>query len=1653
MSRQKYFVCLLALAGGAAVFHSHSTHNLPKTRPLALNHQRNPGAKTKGNGVSNFEALPLAFEPNVGQAGARAQFVGRGQGITVLLTQEGIAVIPAMTTRRHNTAGTPNAGWQGDSLKIGFHYEEVFPRSGKRAGITWAGEQRLTGESNYFLGRDSRNWRTRVPHFAAAEAMIGADDFRGNNRVPPGREQEKGEVGVEIRGDKQGFEYDLRVPPGGDVTRLRLSLAGARRVRLDASGDLWASVGESEIRMGKPSVYEELLQTGSSPQGQKPGTEKVKMGNGVSASQITGPKRRRRGSSVRKRPSGKGTGSARRERRYRNRRKIRGGNSRPPAMRRPRRDAPRRPRKPTRQNGPAPTRSRGTRASQPEFGLDLAPEAAGEKRSERKTVESGYLLEADGTIGFRVGPHDAGATLVIDPSISIAYSTFLGGSGSDAANSVAMDSAGNVYVGGTTTSATTFTETGSTTLGPGGGASDLFIAKIDPSKSGASSLVYLTFLGGSGTETGGIVAVDSKGNLAVAGTTTSSDFPVTDGSKLTTGSNDVTVTEIDPTGSKLVYSTIFGGNGAEAAQGAGGIALDGSGNIFVASDTSSTDLPVTAGAFQQTYGGGTSDGFLAIFQPVVSPHLKYCTYLGIDAQAGASGVAVDASGNAYLAGYTTNPGTTFPAKNAFQPAYGGDPDDAFLMEISPSGKGATDLVFATLLGGSGLDEAYAVAVDTATPPNVYVTGMTASINFPTNGAIAAYQANLHTNATANAFLSVVTRNATGMTSLAYSSYLGGSETDSGESLAVTAANSVYVAGSTSSFDFPWLNNLQPYNGDGDAFVAKLDPTSAGAASLVYSTPLGGVAPAGGTVSADAAGIASDGAGHVIVAGQTTATDFPSAGSPGNGFQLICGSCQQSPPASDAFVVEIQESAVLEPSIYFSTANLNFGMQYVGATNVPPQFTAVYNGGETPLQISNIGITGPNSGDFSLINPGGCLAAPISPGSSCSFGVGFVPSTVGPEAAAVSFTDNAPGNPQVLEAIGTGEGPLATLSPASANFGNQPEGTQSAAMTITLTNTGNETLTIVQVVVGGANAVQFPPEIRNSCVNETAVNVGASCTFGVNFAPTATGTFTGEIDFFDNSGGVAGSEQIVPLTGVGTPPAPIANLQPTALVFGTENVGSSTAAQTVSLTNVGSAGLNVTGISITGSNAADFGIVATGNSPCPVTSGTVAIGATCTIGVVFSPQTAGNKAATVSFADDAAGTPQLVSLSGTAIAPVIQISPGSLIFSGQSVGTTSAAQTITLTNTGSSTLSINGIGITGANSGDFAETDNCTPSRVLGPGTNCVINVTFKPTETGNRTATLNVTDNAAGSPQPVPLTGTGTQAGILFQPASISFGNQLVGASSAPVTITVTNNGTGALVFSGISATGTNASDFAIGSDSCLGTNVSVAPNGTCTLQVTFTPACGISSAARAATLALTDNAPGSPQNIPLGGTATGSFCITGTTSVTVLAGITATYSMNAGAANGYAGNVALVISGCPPSATCTAPASVNVAGSAESPFTVQIATSSGVAAADRIASRAEPGRPGASFPDRQGKPIGLIVFPMALVCAAHIRRKSLRRWTRMVAFAALAGVALGACGGGNSGSVGGGDPGTPPGTYTVTLTGTANSSTQSVALTLTVQP
>ncbi len=265
--------------------------------------------------------------------------------------------------------------------------------------------------------------------------------------------------------------------------------------------------------------------------------------------------------------------------------------------------------------------------------------------------------------------------------------------------------------------------------------------------------------------------------------------------------------------------------------------------------------------------------------------------------------------------------------------------------------------------------------------------------------------------------------------------------------------------------------------------------------------------------------------------------------------------------------------------------------------------------------------------------------------------------------------------------------------------------------------------------------------------------------------------------------------------IGITPASGVGLSPNALTFGNQVVGTTSAAQTVTVTNTGTAALTISSIAVTGTNASDF--AQTNN--CPTSPATVAIGASCTINVTFKPGASGSSSASITLTDNSTDSPQSVALSGTGVAtaPGVGLSPGSLSFGNQSIGSTSSAQTVTLTNNGNAPLTISSIAIAGTNPGDYAQTNNCpTGSSTLAVNATCTINITFTPTANGSRSGNVTITDNAGGSPQTVGLSGTGvnTTPGLYFsdgfESGSFSqWSNPPGGAGQATVQTSVVNSG------------------------------------------------------------------------------------------------------------------------------------------------------------------------------------------------------------------------------------------------------------------------
>jgi hypothetical protein len=344
-------------------------------------------------------------------------------------------------------------------------------------------------------------------------------------------------------------------------------------------------------------------------------------------------------------------------------------------------------------------------------------------------------------------------------------------------------------------------------------------------------------------------------------------------------------------------------------------------------------------------------------------------------------------------------------------------------------------------------------------------------------------------------------------------------------------------------------------------------------------------------------------------------------------------------------------------------------------------------------------------------------------------------------------------------------PTITFSSLSLSFGYATLGTTSGADSVRLMNTGNAALNIKRIAITGADAGDFAQS--NNCGNSVAS--GANCTISVTFTPSGIGMRSGTLTVTSNA---AGSSQALSLTGIGI--APLLNLSPTSLSFAARSVGTTSTAQIVNVRNVGRVVLSITALAITGADAGDFALTDNCRSSIAPQKG-------CTLNVAFTPRASGARTASVSIADNAGGNPQTVGLLGTGLASPsgtsgtgssptgISLAPRSVSFGSQPVGITSAAQTITLSNNGSRALSISGLSVGGANSGDFAEiADACGSS--LEASSTCTIGVTFTPSSAGQRTAALSVTDNASGSPQTTSFTGTGTPDVILSWGASPTAG-------------------------------------------------------------------------------------------------------------------------------------------------------------------------------------------------------------------------------------------------------------------------------------------
>lgn len=1500
-------LCVLALGAGRQTVLGQTA-----ARPV----HPSSTASQQAASSSVVRKLPLSFEPNRGQADSRVKYLSRGNRYTVFLT--GDAAVLAFkgpearsrkleaTSRKSEardaiTASPQSIANRKSQIANDSVLEMRLPGANPNAPVS--GINQLPGNSNYLIGSDPARWRTNIPNY-------GRVQYRD---VYPG-------IDLAYYGNEGKLEYDFVVAPGADPGRIRLALGSPFAVRdslrLASDGDLVMRLPGGEVRFHKPVVYQpDPVAPVSSPAAA-----------------------------------------------------MRMATQQPPS------------------DGDSSLFTRH---------LSL--------------VEGRYKLTHRNQIEFVVGRYDKSRPLVIDPTLS--YSTYLGGSQGDAGYGIAVDSTGNTYIAGQTCS-TNF-PVQAPEQAANAGQCDAFVTKLNPT---GTALLYSTYLGGSGGDQANGIAIDSSGNAYVTGITNSTNFPTTAGSFQTAyggGDTDVFVTKLNSSGSALVYSTYLGGSDADSGN---AIALDASGDAFVTGETYSNPFPTTVGALQTTYGG-RGDAFVTELNPAGAA-LVYSTYLGGELQDAGNGIAVDNVGSTFVTGSTYS--QLFPVAHAIQENCGGfniaavppcpAVRDAFISKLSAGG---SSLVYSTYLGGSQDDVGAGIALDSLGA--AYVAGFTTSTDFPVRPD--ALQTSLA--GTQNAFVTKV--DPLGGAPFEYSTYLGGNGVDAAAAIAVDLNGLAYVTGGTTSTNFPTVSAIQnslsgPLNYPGDAFVSKVDADGSG---LIYSSFLGGGDHDVGNA------IAVDSSLAVYVAGSTSSIDFP----------ITTGSVQTTyAGAGDAFATKL--NALTAAIAELSPRSLSFGNQALGIPSAP-QTVTVNNPGDAPLLVSTIVESGdiyqppPINGVFPPtidlkdwdITADNCTGVSVAVGLSCTFTVSFDPNTatppnglgVGARTGTITLSDNATSPTQVIQLAGTGVSPPAVLLlPLSLSFSNTLSGTTSAAQTVTLSNSGGFLLAISSISASSSFAE------TNTC--GSSLGPAGTCTVTVTFSPTTSGTITGALTINDDA---SNTPQAVSLTGIGT--APVASFSPSAatgLTFASQPVNSSSSPQGVTLTNTGTATLNITGVTLSGTNSADFSLTQTCGS-------SLATGAGCAINVTFSPKAAGARVASVNVADNAQASPQMIPLNGTAIlAPSVSLSATSLTFAAQNEGTASPAQTITLTNTGSAPLTVTNTAATGG----FAQTNNCPAS--LAAAAKCVITVTFTPAATGNVYGSVTITDNATGSPQTILLAGVGNSAPVVkLSTATLTFAGQSLGTASAAQSVTVTNSGSAALTITSVAASG----DFAE-TNSCP---ASMAPAGTCTINVTFTPT---ATGTRTGSLTIKDNATGSPQTVTLGGAGSDFSLGVSPASNTVLAGTAASYTLTLTPQNGFSAKVTFTCSTPTPSSSCSvSPATVTPDGTNPATATITVSTA--------MRGLAPPGRGPRPIWPRLGAPgamqwlIWLFVFGAILLAAAARAQRS-RVWVALAAVMLLS-AGLIACGGGSGVS----DPtGTPGGTYTVSISAASGAVSHSASATLVVQ-
>lgn len=717
-----------------------------------------------------FARLPLAFEPNVGQTAAPADFLARGPGYALYLDR-GTA-----TFRVYD-------GMAGASF--GLHLVDANERAEVR------GQGKLPSQSHYLRGRNPEDWRRNVANYGE---VVYRDVYPGTDLVYYGRQGQ--------------LEFDFRLAPAAKPQQIRLAFDGVTDLQVDETGALVLSTGHGDLQLQRPVAYQEIdgirREVAASFELAQAATVGFQLGSYDPAQPLV--------------------------------------------------------------IDPVIIYSSYLGGGGDEDGRAIAVDGDGNRYIAGSTSStdfpSGGFSNAESdqaVVGFDVFVAKLNAA-----GTALAYATYIGGAGTDVAYDIAVDADGNVYLTGDTNSVIDFPLVNAWQNRLGGSArpndvvdTDAFVIKLG---SDGGTLLYSTYLGGYGVETSRAITLDSATNMYVGGSSTADDFPVQAALQPVRAAaadedpsnkqGDGFVTKISANGASLVYSTYLGGEGPDKVN---AIVVDTTGQAYLTGDTASDEeefvsipINVRSQGFQPEYGGDAADAFVAKLASSGASFV-YFTYLGGGSWDRGLDLAVDEDGNAYITGFTSSaristgsgilPG--FPVTDgAIQGNNAGGVFDAFITKLNATGEA---LVYSTYLGGSGGDEAYAIALDSQKRP--VVVGRTLSEDFPLENAVQHERLG-----DSDGF---VTQLDPSGGSYDFSSYIGGMGDDAANNAAVDAGDIVHLVGTTASGNFPVVDPLQSAKAaGGDLFVLAVDSDEVGPDLAVVIVNNPGPVPKGGQLTYD-----------------------------------------------------------------------------------------------------------------------------------------------------------------------------------------------------------------------------------------------------------------------------------------------------------------------------------------------------------------------------------------------------------------------------------------------------------------------------------------------------------------------------------------------------------------------------------------------------------------------------------------------------------------------------------------------------------------------------------------------------------------------------------------------------------------------------------